>query len=324
MGTQAEIDVRNEFQYPREMQKTIEDGIARGNTFKLISYDRSCRVFEVQTSFRHGRGRNTEIVRMNQPTCSCGKYEIRHYPCSHMLVVMSECGDNPFEKSPGNSEFTDLPYSKHALILSVYADGLSSHVTWFGKRHFLMPKYYQVQGGSYMEPSDNQTRYGLSDAARLKWPALFIEQVQLETLSWENQLKVPKAHSVEIQKEDSNNVDRLCERPQPLAVAFVFLTYSVVLFTSHPSLLFVELHSLLIWLNLGKASLFGFPLPAINNPLPTTGVLNHHTTTEHKQRKKERSCLWLGGTLKRELKPLSTSSIPSLNTIIRLTNPQNK
>ncbi|GMP63448.1 hypothetical protein CsSME_00025139 [Camellia sinensis var. sinensis] len=97
MGAQAELDVRNEFQYPRQMQKTIEDGIARANTFKLISYDRPRRVFEVQTSFRHGRGRNTQIVRMNQPTCSCGKYEIRHYPCSHMLAVMSECGDNPFE-----------------------------------------------------------------------------------------------------------------------------------------------------------------------------------------------------------------------------------
>ena len=32
MGAQAELDVRNEFQYTREMQKTIEDGIARANT----------------------------------------------------------------------------------------------------------------------------------------------------------------------------------------------------------------------------------------------------------------------------------------------------
>ncbi|GMP62529.1 hypothetical protein CsSME_00024608 [Camellia sinensis var. sinensis] len=194
MGAQTEIDVQNEFQYPREMQKTIEDGIARANTFKLISYDRLVCC-------------NTQIVRMNQPTCSCGKYEIRHYPYSHMLAVMFECGDNPFEKSYGNSEFIDLPYCEHALILSVYVDRLSSHVTWFGKRHFLMPKYYPVQGGSCMEPSNNQTGYGLSDAARLKWPALFIERVQLETLSRENQLKVPKARSVEIQKEDLDNVD---------------------------------------------------------------------------------------------------------------------
>ncbi|CAL5423797.1 unnamed protein product [Camellia sinensis] len=84
----------------------------------------------------------------------------------------------------------------------------------FGKRYFLMPKYYRVQGGSCMEPSDNQTGYGLSDAARLKWPALFIERVQLETFSRENQLKVPKARFVEIQKEDPDNVDRLCERLQ--------------------------------------------------------------------------------------------------------------
>ncbi|CAL5392573.1 unnamed protein product [Camellia sinensis] len=77
-----------------------------------------------------------------------------------------------------------------------------------------MPKYYRVQGGSCMEPSDNQTGYSLSDAARLKWPALFIERVQLETLSRENQLKVPKTRSVEIQKEDPDNVDRQCERLQ--------------------------------------------------------------------------------------------------------------
>ncbi|CAL5331909.1 unnamed protein product [Camellia sinensis] len=65
-----------------------------------------------------------------------------------------------------------------------------------------------------MEPFDNQTGYGLSNAARLKWPALFIERVQLETLSRKNQLKVPKARSVEIQKEDPDNVDRLCKRQQ--------------------------------------------------------------------------------------------------------------
>ncbi|XP_028081077.1 uncharacterized protein LOC114282564 [Camellia sinensis] len=47
MGAQAETDVRNDFQYPREMQRTMEEGITRGNTFKLISYDRPHRVFEL-------------------------------------------------------------------------------------------------------------------------------------------------------------------------------------------------------------------------------------------------------------------------------------
>ena len=36
----------------------------------------------------------------------------------------------------------------------------------------------------------------------------------MERLCRENRLRVPKARSVEIQKEDSDNVDRLCERLQ--------------------------------------------------------------------------------------------------------------
>ena len=45
--------------------------------------------------------------------------------------------DTQFRKSYDNSEITDLPYSEHALILSVYADGLSSHVTWYTVFAFL-------------------------------------------------------------------------------------------------------------------------------------------------------------------------------------------
>ena len=82
----------------------------------------------------------------------------------------------------------------------------------FGKRHFVMPKYYRDPCGFVEDPSDNQTGYGLADARLLKWPALIIERVQIVRLCRENRLKVPKARSVEIQKEDPDNVDRLCER----------------------------------------------------------------------------------------------------------------
>ena len=74
-----------------------------------------------------------------------------------------------------------------------------------------MPKYYRDPCGLVEEPSDNQTGYGLANARLLKWPALFIERVQMERLCRENRLKVPKARSVEIQKEDPDNVDGLCE-----------------------------------------------------------------------------------------------------------------
>ncbi|CAL5390083.1 unnamed protein product [Camellia sinensis] len=84
----------------------------------------------------------------------------------------------------------------------------------FGKRHFVMPKYYRDPCGLVKQPSDNQTGYGLANARHLKWPALFIERVQMERLCQENRLKVPKARSVEIQKEDPDNVDRLFERLQ--------------------------------------------------------------------------------------------------------------
>ncbi|CAL5419270.1 unnamed protein product [Camellia sinensis] len=111
----------------------------------------------------------------------------------------------------GRGDAKDNSWEGVGIPILDYAYGYRDR---FGKRHFLMPKYYPVQGGSCIEPSDNQTGYGLSDAARLKWPALFIERVQLETLSRENQLKVPKARSAEIQKKDPNNVDRLCETLQ--------------------------------------------------------------------------------------------------------------
>ncbi|CAL5401699.1 unnamed protein product [Camellia sinensis] len=84
----------------------------------------------------------------------------------------------------------------------------------FGKRHFVMPKYYRDPCGLVEQPSDNQTGYGLANARLLKWPALFIERVQMERLCRENRLKGPKACSAEIQKEDPDSVDRLCERLQ--------------------------------------------------------------------------------------------------------------
>ncbi|CAL5358379.1 unnamed protein product [Camellia sinensis] len=65
--------------------------------------------------------------------------------------------------------------------------------------------------GLMEDPSENQTGYGYAKARLLKWPALFIERVQNERLCRERGLKVPKARSVEIQKEDPDNVDRLCQ-----------------------------------------------------------------------------------------------------------------
>ncbi|CAL5443438.1 unnamed protein product [Camellia sinensis] len=109
---------------------------------------------------------------------------------------------------------THLSKVVHNQLYKRLKEGVGIAEVWFGKRHFVMPKYYRDPCGLVEDPSDNQTGYGLANARLLKWPALFIERVQMERLCRENRLKVPKARSVEIQKEDPDNVDRLCERLQ--------------------------------------------------------------------------------------------------------------
>ena len=62
--------------------------------------------------------------------------------------------DSQLRKSHGNSEFTDLPYSQHAFILSLYADGLSSHVTWctgFGFLDLLLDFFYYSDNSSVID-----------------------------------------------------------------------------------------------------------------------------------------------------------------------------
>ncbi|CAL5397212.1 unnamed protein product [Camellia sinensis] len=95
-----------------------------------------------------------------------------------------------------------------------FLDASCAYHDRFGKRHFVMPKYYRDPCGLVEDPSENQTGYGYAKARLLKWPALFIERVQNERLCRERRLKVPKARSVAIQKEDPDNVDRLCQTLQ--------------------------------------------------------------------------------------------------------------
>ncbi|CAL5322851.1 unnamed protein product [Camellia sinensis] len=115
----------------------------------------------------------------------------------------SSCRERGTERRNGDVE-DETPFT--------LLDASCAYHDRFGKRHFVMPKYYRDPCGFMEDPSDNQTGYGLADARLLKWPALFIERVQMERLHRENLLKVPKARSVQIQKKNLDNVDRPCER----------------------------------------------------------------------------------------------------------------
>ncbi|CAL5428473.1 unnamed protein product [Camellia sinensis] len=77
-----------------------------------------------------------------------------------------------------------------------FLDASCAYHDRFGKRHFVTTKYYRDPCGLVEDPSENQTGYGYAKARLLK------------------RLKVPKARSVEIQKEDPDNVDRLCQTLQ--------------------------------------------------------------------------------------------------------------
>lgn len=37
-----------------------------------------------------------QIVSLRPPSCSCGKYTLFHLPCSHMLAVTADLGEDPF------------------------------------------------------------------------------------------------------------------------------------------------------------------------------------------------------------------------------------
>mgnify|MGYP003702458821 CR=1 FL=1 len=52
--------------------------------------------YEVRTA-PHGMGGGArQIVSLRPPSCSCGKYTLFHLPCSHMLAVTADLGEDPF------------------------------------------------------------------------------------------------------------------------------------------------------------------------------------------------------------------------------------
>lgn len=47
----------------------------------LKCFNREKGIFEVITQ----RGKNVQVVNLEKETCTCGKWEINKYPCSHVL-----------------------------------------------------------------------------------------------------------------------------------------------------------------------------------------------------------------------------------------------
>ena len=59
----------------------------------LKSFNRDKGLFEVVTH----KGRNAQIVNLEKGTCSCGKWEINKYTCSHVLSVRGNLSLNSWQ-----------------------------------------------------------------------------------------------------------------------------------------------------------------------------------------------------------------------------------
>ncbi|XVE52536.1 hypothetical protein DITRI_Ditri02bG0129800 [Diplodiscus trichospermus] len=66
--------------------------LANANTHDLVPFDGQRGVFKVITatySDRMQRGHNEQVVQLDKGTCTCGKWKIYKFLCSHVIAV---CG----------------------------------------------------------------------------------------------------------------------------------------------------------------------------------------------------------------------------------------
>ena len=71
------------------------DTSAQSHTLTEFNYNEG--VYRIVTKLRiNENGGNTHTVSYYQHTCTCGKWQMERFPCSHALAVCRFRGDNPF------------------------------------------------------------------------------------------------------------------------------------------------------------------------------------------------------------------------------------
>ncbi|KAL4575710.1 hypothetical protein LXL04_011794 [Taraxacum kok-saghyz] len=61
----------------------------------------------------NGKGGNAQTVHYYQQTCTCGKWQLERFPCSHVIAVCSYREDNPLSISDWKIKTDDLKLSVH-------------------------------------------------------------------------------------------------------------------------------------------------------------------------------------------------------------------
>ncbi|CAL5350465.1 unnamed protein product [Camellia sinensis] len=94
--TIAENESNRGHLYTTNVQQWIDEHQAKANVHMLVPINRGIGEYEVRTA-PHGMGGGArQIVSLRPPSCSCGKYTLFHLPCSHMLAVTADLGEDPF------------------------------------------------------------------------------------------------------------------------------------------------------------------------------------------------------------------------------------
>nr|XP_043625642.1 uncharacterized protein LOC122597073 [Erigeron canadensis] len=94
--------------------------MSKASAHSLRSFDRQKGVFEVITQ----RGKNIQVVNLELRSCTCGKWDIYKYPCSHVLSACAKLLLNPWQYvhecysiinycATWSSEFSPIPHEAY-------------------------------------------------------------------------------------------------------------------------------------------------------------------------------------------------------------------
>nr|KAJ0213933.1 hypothetical protein LSAT_V11C400197080 [Lactuca sativa] len=94
--------------------------MSKASAHSLRSFNREKGIFELITQ----RGRNVQVVNLEQKTCTCGKWEVFKYPCSHVLSACATLSLNSWQYvdkcysivkycDTWASEFSPLPHEAY-------------------------------------------------------------------------------------------------------------------------------------------------------------------------------------------------------------------
>ena len=88
-GKEAEERIASGHRYSNDLTIALQSNIEKASAFGVRAYDRMNAIFQVQTKFdtRLNKGGNTQIVNLHERTCTCGKFQHLHFPCSHAIAA---------------------------------------------------------------------------------------------------------------------------------------------------------------------------------------------------------------------------------------------